>query len=153
MNRAPGKSDTWWARHEAECGGMYTKIHEPATTKKQLDAMTAKERAGRQKNKLDNWILGSAKTSARAEGDTSDWPIDVQRENKTSNPTDKKRKVSTLVQEDVVSATGQKRSRPRGDDKDLVVEKKTLVCCPICDESVAEAQINEHLDVVHLDAL
>jgi hypothetical protein len=56
MNRAPGKSDFWWEEHEAECGGTYVKIAEPEKTKKQIEAMSARERAGRQKNKLDGWI-------------------------------------------------------------------------------------------------
>ena len=61
MNRAPGKSDSWWTRHEAECGGSYTKIQEPAPTKKKLEAMSKKERAGRQKNTLDAWLKPRAK--------------------------------------------------------------------------------------------
>jgi hypothetical protein len=77
MNRAPGKSDTWWAKHQAECGGTYTKIQEPAPTKKQLEAMSTKERAGRQKNKLDTWMTAGTKKGAKAEGDTSARPIDL----------------------------------------------------------------------------
>ena len=56
MNRPPSKSDPWWSKHEAECGGMYTKISEPELTKAQVNALSAKERAGRQKNKIDVWI-------------------------------------------------------------------------------------------------
>ncbi|KAF1965512.1 hypothetical protein BU23DRAFT_604127 [Bimuria novae-zelandiae CBS 107.79] len=61
MNRPPGKSDSWWARHEAECGGTYTKIQEPAPTKKKVEAMSKMGRAGRQKNKLDGWLKPKAK--------------------------------------------------------------------------------------------
>ncbi|KAI9285084.1 SprT-like family-domain-containing protein [Umbelopsis sp. AD052] len=38
MNRPPQKADYWWARHQIQCGGTYTKISEPekkATTKQQ----------------------------------------------------------------------------------------------------------------------
>ncbi|EAT85512.1 hypothetical protein HBI56_134480 [Parastagonospora nodorum] len=146
MNRAPGKSDTWWARHEADCGGTYTKIQEPAVTKKQLDAMSAKERAGRQKNKLDGWVKASAKTG-RAEGDTSARPIDVDGEDETSKSSGSKRKASTLLVDDAVKQN-TKRSRP--DDRHSNVESKALVACPICNQKVAEAQINEHLDALHL---
>ena len=69
MNRAPGKSDSWWARHEAECGGTYTKTHEPPPTKKKIDAMSRRERAGRQKNKLDGWL--KPKEKQETDGKTS----------------------------------------------------------------------------------
>jgi hypothetical protein len=146
MNRAPGKSDTWWARHEAECGGTYTKIQEPAVTKKQLDAMSAKERAGRQKNKLDGWVKASAKTGP-AEGDTSARPIDVDGEDETSKSSGSKRKASTLLIDDAVKQN-TKKSRPY--DSHSNVDSKALVACPICNQKVAEAQINEHLDALHL---
>lgn len=32
MNRAPGKSDNWFAQHQAECGGEFIKISEPDKT-------------------------------------------------------------------------------------------------------------------------
>ncbi|KAF1989321.1 hypothetical protein K402DRAFT_410952 [Aulographum hederae CBS 113979] len=57
MNRAPGKGDHWWKRHEEECGGTYTKISEPELTREQVKKLSAKERAGRQKNKIDVWIV------------------------------------------------------------------------------------------------
>jgi hypothetical protein len=149
MNRAPGKSDTWWAKHQAECGGTYTKIQEPAPTKKQLEAMSTKERAGRQKNKLDTWMTAGTKKGAKAEGDTSARPIDLNVEGKTS-------KATKSVMKDVVGSVspsttvqvGEKRPREE-DEADLVVQKKVLVECPICNLRIAEAGINEHLDVVH----
>jgi hypothetical protein len=147
MNRAPGKGDTWWAKHEAECGGTYTKIQEPALTKKQLDAMSAKERAGRQKNKLDSWVKTSAKGS-QSEGDTSDRPIIVDGQDKTSGAANNKRKASMLVVDDV--STDSKRSRARQEDGSPMVDSRIIVQCPICDESIEETKINDHLDVVHL---
>lgn len=149
MNRAPGKSDTWWAKHEAECGGTYTKISEPALTKKQLESMSAKERAGRQKNKLDSWVTASSK-NGQPEGKTSDRPIDVDKEDETSTTANKKRKGSVLVVEDVVKSDSSKRARSVREDNDLAIDSKTLVQCPICNQDVAEAQINEHLDLIHL---
>ncbi|KAH7080461.1 SprT-like family-domain-containing protein [Paraphoma chrysanthemicola] len=151
MNRAPGKGDTWWARHEAECGGVYTKIQEPAMTKKQLDAMSAKERAGKQKNKLDSWIKGSSKAPTTPSGSTSDRPIDLDDEYEGSKVAIRKRKASTLVAEDVIEKdgpmSGHKRSRPEEDAQ--IVEHKVMVQCPICDQTMAERQINDHLDGVH----
>jgi hypothetical protein len=150
MNRAPGKSDTWWSKHEAECGGTYTKIQEPAVTKKQLNGMSAKERAGRQKNKLDSWVSASSKTG-RAEGDTSDRLIEIDGEDKTSTAANKKRKGSDLVVEDAVKSDISKRARPVREDNNLAIDNNTMVQCPICDQGVAEALINEHLDLVHLE--
>ena len=61
MNRAPGKSDTWWTKHEQECGGSFTKIAEPDLTKAQVEKLSGLERAGRQKNKIDGWFKGGEK--------------------------------------------------------------------------------------------
>lgn len=143
MNRAPGKSDAWWKRHESECGGVYTKIKEPEVTKKQLDAMSAKERAGRQKNKLDSWVKASAGTG-RVEGDTSARPIDVDGEGETLKSSGNKRRAATLLVEE------QDAKKMRAEDGNIDLERKRLVACPICNQNVAEAQINEHLDDVHL---
>uniref|UniRef100_A0A8D9DSC8 Protein with SprT-like domain at the N terminus n=1 Tax=Cacopsylla melanoneura TaxID=428564 RepID=A0A8D9DSC8_9HEMI len=48
-NRAPGKSDFWFANHQAECGGQFIKIKEPENFKAR----------GPRKNK-ENMISGSA---------------------------------------------------------------------------------------------
>jgi hypothetical protein len=148
MNRAPGKGDTWWARHETECGGTYTKIQEPELTKKQLSAMSSKERAGRQKNKLDSWVTAGAK-HGRVEGDTSDRPIELDEEDKTSKSTGSKRKASTLA-DDLANEEDQKRARLASEDSNVVIASETMVQCPICAHTIAEAQINDHLDTVHL---
>ncbi|KAF2094501.1 hypothetical protein NA57DRAFT_46496 [Rhizodiscina lignyota] len=64
MNRPPGKGDSWWKRHEQECGGTYTKIAEPALTKDQVRKLSAKERAGMQKNKIDSWLKRPVESEA-----------------------------------------------------------------------------------------
>jgi hypothetical protein len=153
MNRAPSKSDTWWLKHEAECGGIYTKTKEPAMTKKQLDALSAKERAGRQKNKLDSWITASAKIRAEPKGDTHDRPIDVDEEDKTSKSANNKRKASMLKVEDFVAGDHLSNSakRPRAvEDQGTTTTRTVLVTCPICSQSIPELQINQHLDTKHL---
>jgi hypothetical protein len=104
-------------------------VQEPAPTKKQLEAMSTKERAGRQKNKLDNWI----KKDVKVEGKTPAMPIVIGAENETL----------TSFQ------AGQKRPLV-GEDHEPVVQKKLLVDCPICSIRLAESDINEHLDVEHL---
>jgi hypothetical protein len=149
MNRAPGKSDTWWAKHEVECGGTYVKTQEPATTKKQLEAMSAKERAGRQKNKLDSWVKPSAKVDGGPEGRISGIPIDRSGETGIPKSTSKKRPSSTLDIEGG-SFSGLKRSRTGTDDDGRIADTKVMVQCPICYQELAESAINDHLDVVHL---
>lgn len=158
MNRPPGKSDTWWLRHETECGGTYTKIQEPELTKKQREALSKKERAGRQKNKLDSWVkVDEKEANGKAEDTTPAKPKDANVKDRTSNKSSSgKRKAEMIVIDDVVEVAsphiGQKRSRnstAEDDDELLVVEEKLLVECPICSARVAESDINEHLDVVH----
>ncbi|KAF2856231.1 hypothetical protein T440DRAFT_503879 [Plenodomus tracheiphilus IPT5] len=159
MNRAPGKGDTWWARHEAECGGMYTKVQEPAPTKKQLDALSAKERAGRQKNKLDGWIIGGAKEALKVEGDASDQPIVVGGEDETPfrSSESSKKAVSKTFDGDV--GTGPKSSGYQIGQKRSFIDvspkaptshaKKMMVECPICNTFMSETDINKHLDTIH----
>lgn len=150
MNRAPGRGDTWWEKHEEECGGTYTKVQEPAVTKKQLEAMSAKERAGRQKNKIDNWIKPGAKREDETEGRTSDKPVDLSGGAESATTTSNKRRASTLVMEE----NGQKRSRLGSSHGDVgnasFVDNTMMVRCPICEQELAESAINDHLDVVHL---
>ncbi|KAF1915039.1 SprT-like family-domain-containing protein [Ampelomyces quisqualis] len=147
MNRAPGKSDTWWARHESQCGGTYTKIQAPTLTTKQLNAMSAKERAGRQNNKLDGWVTASANPT-RAKGDAAAQPIDVDAQHTPSSKTAKlKRKSSTLALHDLGEEDLQgKRSRQGRDNHSLIVGNESLVQCPICNQGIPEIKINQHLD-------
>lgn len=145
MNRAPGKTDSWWAAHQADCGGTYTKISEPELTKKQLQNLSSKERAGRQKNKLDSWVTKSKKSDQDVEYETNDKPSTQSTEDETSE---------SAVVNDVVtvldSSAGQKRPHADVDDDEvLVVGKKTLVECPICNVRIADTEINSHLDLLH----
>ena len=126
MNRAPSKSDSWWSKHEAECGGTYTKISEPALTKTQINALSAKERAGRQKNKLDSWIKA---------------PI---LENGSRSPTITK----SAEASEVVEVQRLKRRQDQ-DVADVPSARRLQVACPICDEKVDEVSINNHLDAMH----
>ncbi|KAF7193867.1 SprT-like domain-containing protein Spartan [Pseudocercospora fuligena] len=67
MNRPPGKSDTWWSKHQEECVGTFTKIAEPEMTKEQVEKLSSLKRAGLQKNKIDSWVSKSnAEADAKA---------------------------------------------------------------------------------------
>jgi hypothetical protein len=160
MNRAPGKTDTWWAAHQAECGGTYTKIAEPDLTKKQKDALSKKERAGLQKNKLDGWVKVNAQKIPAAKNDRSPPAVVSKAGGPSSSISSGKRKINAIVIDDVVenvTATGinpgaiQKKSKTgSGDDGNFpIVGIRTPVECPICAMQVADSDINQHLDVVH----
>lgn len=142
MNRPPGKSDTWWAQHESECGGTYVKIQEPEPTKKQVDAMSKKKRAGLQKSKLDGWLkVGVAKDKSSVEED-----------NTGSKAGSRKRKASTSVPDDIVEQVTAEQRRPGtvlSGGGLLSREQKDLVDCPICSERIPELSINQHLDEAH----
>jgi hypothetical protein len=69
MNRAPGKSDSWWARHFEECGGSFTKIAEPEIRRTQVERLSALQKAGKQKNKIDAWVMGEKRTRSSGEAD------------------------------------------------------------------------------------
>ena len=149
MNRPPGKSDTWWAKHEAECGGVYVKIQEPAPTKKQIDAMSKKERAGRQKNKLDSWV--KAKPGSGVEGKSSEDPIDLDKGGETSvGGLSGKRKAMSFdsLTESSAGQKRQKQTMEHSEDNGSRADQ-SLVDCPICSVRVVESEINEHLDLVH----
>lgn len=138
MNRAPGKSDSWWRKHDEECGGTFTKIAEPEMTKVQLGKLSAKERAGRQKNKIDAWVK---------KGEAS---------NKSTNP---RQETSGILIKDAVVVTEQRgkgisSKRRLSDAVEVNIEpsstkKMTLIACPICEAPVPEQEINEHLDIQH----
>ncbi|OJD37754.1 sprt-like domain-containing protein spartan [Diplodia corticola] len=123
MNRAPGRSDSWWSQHQRDCGGAFAKIAEPDLTKKQVDALSAQERAGRQKNKIDRWIKVAPSSIGPSQGETF------------SNP----------------DGRGSSAKRERSDEESIPAaqQKKTLLACPICDVPVTEESVNDHLDAVH----
>ena len=155
MNRAPGKSDHWWASHELKCGGTFAKIQSPEPTKKQLDAMSKRVRAGRQKNKLDTWITSSG-TGRSARKAAEDEAGDSSIREKSSSPVPSGSRKTNLVpvpgRDSLSSAndrsSAQKRLHIDGDEA-LRVEKKLIIQCPICSIRIADADINEHLDTAH----
>ncbi|KAI9787125.1 MAG: hypothetical protein M1839_003360 [Geoglossum umbratile] len=104
MNRAPGKSDAWFARHEEECGGTWTKISEPEAKPK-----SPRQKPGKptQKNNLDSW-----------------------------------------VKRDQSDSTNINTKRPP-DPNPIPAAKKFIVSCPICNTTMPEDSMNEHLDLEH----
>ncbi|KAF2088956.1 hypothetical protein K490DRAFT_72620 [Saccharata proteae CBS 121410] len=130
MNRAPGKSDSWWQKHEDECGGRYAKIAEPKMSKERMGRLSVRERAGLQKNKIDGWV-GKGVEVAKAMGGEK-----VVRD------------VVEVVDDDGAT-TKSKRKHSVVDDGDDDSTKKSMLACPICDAPVTEKDINSHLDTQH----
>ncbi|KAK4942625.1 hypothetical protein LTR66_010790 [Elasticomyces elasticus] len=119
MNRPPGKSDTWWKKHEEECGGKYTKIAAPELTQAQVRKLGAKERAGRQKNKISGWV--NSPTSL---------PLATTSGARQRCQPSNKRPASPL-------------------DNESTSRSRRVVACPICDVSLSQDLINEHMDECH----
>ncbi|KAH0542005.1 hypothetical protein FGG08_003554 [Glutinoglossum americanum] len=125
MNRPPGKSDSWFARHEEECGGVWTKIAEPEPKPSQPRAVKTSQ-AGKQKNNLDGWIKKEKKDSTPLT--TTGPPAPTLHSPTSKRPHD---------------LDPPATPHPAPDNKKLVVE------CPICNSPMTEDRVNEHLDVEH----
>ena len=66
MNRPPSKSDSWWQRHEGDCGDTQTtKTAEPEMTEELFMKLTAEEKAGWPRERS---MVGSAKSASRRNG-------------------------------------------------------------------------------------
>ncbi|KIW06936.1 uncharacterized protein PV09_02598 [Verruconis gallopava] len=144
MNRPPSKNDPWWDKHQEECGGKYTKIAEPAPTKAQLSNMTAKARAGRQKNKIDSWVRKSNSDEKEEAEKPGRIPSSIEHLYNSFLVSNNAEHVPSKA----VSMSNVKRERTK-DDQEAQPRKKMLVNCPICDERIDEAMINQHLDNLH----
>lgn len=127
MNRAPGKGDHWWKKHEEGCGGIFRKISEPEITNDQLRRLSNSERAGRQKNKIDKWVTQSA-----SETTTIDTAL-----------------MSLKALSDKAERRTLKRKEHNQHDSPQHQRKTPLLTCPICDTCVPDKEINHHLDVSH----
>ncbi|KAF2422402.1 hypothetical protein EJ08DRAFT_653184 [Tothia fuscella] len=147
MNRPPGKGDTWWTNHGIECGGEYTKIVEPEKTKAQLRALSGKERAGLQKNKLDGWVKALAAgqdDKPKVRDDSASLDTYVQSPTGSGNPLE-----AFSVGGDGVTTQRLKRMHSPDLEITVVLPKRMVVTCPICEEMVVERDINDHLDKTH----
>jgi hypothetical protein len=142
MNRPPGKSDPWWKKHEEECGGTYTKVAEPEMTKAQLKALSIKERAGRQKNKIDAWVKMEVKP--QHEGSSSN-----EGANHVDQTTKDTKDSAQASLEAVNGPSGIKRTRSPENELSAPPVKQSLVSCPICATVLLERSINSHLDEQH----
>lgn len=154
MNRAPGKSDGWWVRHEEECGGTWVKIGEPEVSKRKVERMSVKERAGMQRNKISGWLAvgkGGCVSSGKEKENKEEKDVAIVDDEEDSN------QVSAATNSISTPKRSNRRlSAPeegRTADMQTVIDeppaKRSLISCPICDVSIEEKQINGHLDTVH----
>ncbi|DAZ93063.1 TPA: hypothetical protein N0F65_009737 [Lagenidium giganteum] len=92
MNRAPGPSDRWWADHQKNCGGTYTKIKEPPGYKKKGEKKNGKQKQKeKQKAKTDSGATPSVREFFPVIIPSSDEDEDKD-DAASDNPTNKKRK-------------------------------------------------------------
>lgn len=119
MNRAPGRSDGWWAKHQEECGGVFTKIAEPELTKAQVEKLSGLERAGRQRNKIDGWVVKGRDGGVGVAGGSLE------------------------------HGGGKKGRDGIEKMDEMVKKARESVSCPICSDDVAVDEINGHLDRIH----
>ncbi|KAI1318532.1 hypothetical protein EDD11_006414 [Mortierella claussenii] len=75
MNRPPQPADRWYAEHQQTCGGTYTKISEPESSKKKAPSKTQKGTKSDPESKgrilIDNYFPVSKKTEEETEEVTS----------------------------------------------------------------------------------
>lgn len=69
MNRAPGPSDNWWAKHHDTCAGTFVKLSEPEPKKKAKKAKIEETNLP----KITNW-LNSSQDNAVAPKSTVNQP-------------------------------------------------------------------------------
>ncbi|KAF2019002.1 hypothetical protein BU24DRAFT_418586 [Aaosphaeria arxii CBS 175.79] len=155
MNRPPGKTDTWWSAHLEQCGGQYAKISQPEMTKKQREALSKKERAGLQKNKIDSWVTTRKKPPIESKGEGAASTSDATQAVIPPKGMSVKRTFEAIDPDSEDTAeipSQQERQRPKLNPEAKVVpdtDLQIMVQCPICCEQVAELDINHHLDVEH----
>lgn len=119
LNRAPGPYDTWWANHQAICGGIFIKIKEPegyGLKKKSVTTPSVPKQSVKPINKITNFIkvLNSKK-----------------------NTEDNSEINSTSIESD------QQKSKQDSEVKDL--ENDDTTSCPVCNDSVLTVYLNSHL--------
>ncbi len=129
MNRPPGPSDSWYKRHQEECGGTWEKIAEPE-----------KKDGKSQKNKLDKWINRIKENGYSKVGDGA--TVGIMETGETDNgPSSsisgsKKRPLfdtsetgtSTIVESDAVARVGDGEIDSPGSRKKVIVECYLYIC-------------------------
>lgn len=176
VNRAPGKRDEWWDRHERERRGKFKKVAGPGAwgaiekliTKKptendeekngakevQVKEAKTPSRGIHGKRKLeDGWVTETPtrKSSAKRKTVMDAWV--VRTPTSPGNSANRRMTGEFADQPDEVLTPSKGRSRsPTQAILNIVPDihpDDSLVDCPICPARIMEGNINRHLDKVH----
>lgn len=172
MNRPPGPNDSWYSRHQQQCGGRWTKISEPPEfTEKQRKKREREERKKqreRQRAQSANTKgngKGKAKSNGKRKGTKSKvkgngngrtlldmFEGDTKAADTEGTPRKKRLKVTT-------ENTADNEHDDDDDDIEILDTSSTYngagngkkrkivrVICPICSQMVEQSKINVHLD-------
>ena len=71
MNRAPGPYDRWFAEHQANCGGTYTKVREPEGYGQKKGKKEPKDKAAKGQKDIRSLFGGSSSQSQGSSGTSS----------------------------------------------------------------------------------
>ena len=147
MNRPPGPTDGWYARHQENCGGEFVKIAGPPEKEKD-----GKGKGKAQKNKIIGWLKGPEHEAVGSTNEqSSSNPIASgsrkRRREMEDDGEECKNNVRHSHEED--SLNGSSGARHGGDDDVVILGSNTMVVCPVCFEKVWENRINQHLDNEH----
>ena len=66
MNRAPGKNDTWWARHQSKCSGIFEKVSEPENFKNKSNKKSSKSDLNQTKTAIKSEIKSEQPTTSQS---------------------------------------------------------------------------------------
>jgi hypothetical protein len=164
MNRAPGPKDPWWADHQRDCGGKYTKFKEPEDYGKKKNTKKSKnevvgnsvkekklgrkeKKSGGKQSTLDAFLAEASSSKKAPEpvttGDGAYSTCDTKSLNEKRDWSKLGFKTSPTISEPPKKLP---RISPPSDSPSLVASKEPHVQCPCCDQSVPESKINSHLD-------
>jgi len=176
MNRPPGPNDSWYSRHQQQCGGEWTKISEPkAFTEKQRKKREREERRKqREKEKLEK-AAGKEVTSKTGKANKARNARKSKNSKKSKEEKESKGNGRTLL--DMFGGNGkameaapakkrvkveEEKADDSGDDIEILdcsTTKATAtkgmgngrramerVLCPVCGTMVVGDKINAHID-------
>lgn len=156
MNRAPGPNDTWWANHQAICGGNFIKVKEPeGYGMKKKSAAPSHSKINKQLtkpvNKITNFIeiLGSPskKVSEEHTEKRSKSKENVQSDSFISLANVDETTLCPVCNDTVYTDWLNTHLQNCSQLKEMFGEEAEDKCkCPACNELVDRSLMNEHLD-------
>ncbi|CAF0863187.1 unnamed protein product [Brachionus calyciflorus] len=170
MNRAPGKSDTWWAGHQAKCNGTFEKVSEPESYTKKLNekkeklenSQIVKKEKKLEKNTktLDSFFSQKADESSQFSSQNLIVPKKRKIESNDDKPIKKldsyfvKKEVKKEIEEDVI-VLGDDNAKSTSKSSEVIVlddviNDNNLIECPLCFKKFNYDLIDSHFVSNHL---